>query len=182
MTKTLKQRLSVAMRDASVTAADLARACKIKPPSVSDWLSGETKSIRGSNLLAAARLLGVNPEWLDTGQGPRDAPTSAPGHSQSVRLDPEILLDIAETLNDRYALEGGFNLASEAGAREFARAYEIWTGTADATTERKTLKLVIRYADLSPQGASQDEQAREKAPATDDSGTGVRPGRRRRTS
>jgi transcriptional regulator with XRE-family HTH domain len=101
MTNTLKDRLSVAMRDASVTAAELARACKIRPPSVSDWLSGETKSISGKNLLAASKRLGVTPEWLSTGQGPRDATdTGITDSSQTVRLDPDIIQGVARAMQD----------------------------------------------------------------------------------
>jgi transcriptional regulator with XRE-family HTH domain len=101
MPKTLKERLSVAMRDASVTAADLARACKIRPPSVSDWISGETKSISGKNLLAAARCLGVTPEWLSTGHGPRHASDMAvTDNSQPVRFDPEIIQGVARAMQD----------------------------------------------------------------------------------
>lgn len=70
MALTLKERLEAAMRlRPDVTAADIARACGIKPPSVSDWLSGKTKSIKGDNLLATAKLFGVRPEWLSTGLG-----------------------------------------------------------------------------------------------------------------
>ena len=50
--------------------ADLARACGVKPPSVSDWLSGKTKKMEGANLLAAAEFLDVNYWWLAAGQGP----------------------------------------------------------------------------------------------------------------
>lgn len=70
MALTLKDRLEAAMKlRPEITAADIARACGIKPPSVSDWLSGKTKSIKGANLLATAKLFGVRPDWLSTGIG-----------------------------------------------------------------------------------------------------------------
>jgi len=76
MNSTLAERLKDAMSGPpKVTGAAIARACKIKPPSVSDWLTGKTKTIEGSNLLATARLLNVRPEWLATGLGPK-----RPGH------------------------------------------------------------------------------------------------------
>jgi len=53
-----------------VTQAALARACRVKAPSVNDWLSGKTKSIEGENLLNAATFLKVSPLWLATGKGP----------------------------------------------------------------------------------------------------------------
>lgn len=68
---TLAERLRLAMEGPpKVSQAAIARACGVKPPSVTDWLNGETKRMEGSNLLAAAKLLRVNPEWLASGRGP----------------------------------------------------------------------------------------------------------------
>lgn len=67
----LKDRLTRAIEEnPELSQADLARSCKIKAPSVSDWFSGATKTLKGSNLLNAATYLGVSPQWLATGQGP----------------------------------------------------------------------------------------------------------------
>lgn len=66
----LKDRIAAAMTARNMTAADLARACQVKPPSVSAWLSGDTKSLRADVLLKAARALDVEPEWLAAGTGP----------------------------------------------------------------------------------------------------------------
>ena len=62
-------RLKVAMNLAGVSQAELARACGVKPPSVSGWLSGRARFLRGENLLAAASALGVSQSWLATGHG-----------------------------------------------------------------------------------------------------------------
>lgn len=68
---TLAKRLQRAMKEKpEITQVAIARACGIKPPSVSDWLSGKTKQIKGASLMAAARILEVNPEWLATGKPP----------------------------------------------------------------------------------------------------------------
>jgi transcriptional regulator with XRE-family HTH domain len=70
MMTTLAERLKQAMEGPpKVTAAAIARACKITRPSVHAWLSGRTKTIEGANLLAAAKLLQVTPEWLTSGNG-----------------------------------------------------------------------------------------------------------------
>lgn len=70
MTSSLAERLKIAMGGPPlVTAAHLARACGIKPPSVHAWVSGKTKSIEGSNLIKAAKALGVSADWLATGRG-----------------------------------------------------------------------------------------------------------------
>lgn len=52
-------------------AKRLADYCKVKPPSVSDWISGETKSIDGRNLSLVAEFFGVYEKWLSTGIGPK---------------------------------------------------------------------------------------------------------------
>lgn len=69
-TTTLKDRIQLAMKEADVKPVDLARACGVRPPSVSDWINGKTKTLAGTNLIRAAALLNVNAEWLGTGRGP----------------------------------------------------------------------------------------------------------------
>lgn len=67
----LKDRLAAAMEGPpKVSQAALARACGVKPPSVSDWMSGRTQNLEGLNLIRAAEKLGVGAEWLATGVGP----------------------------------------------------------------------------------------------------------------
>ncbi|MBP8812344.1 MAG: helix-turn-helix transcriptional regulator [Laribacter sp.] len=66
----LSTRLQLAMREAGISQAELARACGVKPPSVNGWLSGKSKFLRGENLLAAAKALNVSQAWLATGKGP----------------------------------------------------------------------------------------------------------------
>lgn len=51
------------------TGKALAAACGVQPPSVSDWLNGETKTLEASNLLAAADFFGVRAKWLADGVG-----------------------------------------------------------------------------------------------------------------
>lgn len=67
---TISERIRSALSsDPSLSQAGLARACSVKQPSVSDWLSGRTKQLGGSNLLKAAKYLNVRPEWLADGVG-----------------------------------------------------------------------------------------------------------------
>lgn len=54
-----------------VKPADLARACGIKQPSVSGWLSGKTKQLEATNAIRAAAFFGVHTWWLATGEGPK---------------------------------------------------------------------------------------------------------------
>lgn len=67
---TLKERLEAALEARNgATKAGLARACDISKPAVTAWFNGSTTKLDGSNLLAAARYLGVRPEWLANGRG-----------------------------------------------------------------------------------------------------------------
>jgi transcriptional regulator with XRE-family HTH domain len=71
MKTTLSERLKEAMAGPpKITGRALAKACGIAPPSVSDWLSGKSKSMDGTNLIPAAELLKVRPKWLAEGVGP----------------------------------------------------------------------------------------------------------------
>ncbi|ENV53925.1 transcriptional regulator [Acinetobacter baylyi] len=70
--KTLAERLKYAMEilpPKKIKGVELARVVGVKPPSVSDWLSGKSRSMEGENLLRAAKFLDVNPVWLATGTG-----------------------------------------------------------------------------------------------------------------
>lgn len=69
MLSTLAERIRERLDALEMSDAELARQAKVKPPSVFAWLSGETKSIKGDNLLRAAAALKVTPEWLAYGIG-----------------------------------------------------------------------------------------------------------------
>lgn len=70
MKTTLSERMRLALAGPpKKTQAALAKACKISPPSVNGWVTGETKTIEGKNLMTAADFLGVSPVWLATGRG-----------------------------------------------------------------------------------------------------------------
>lgn len=86
----LARRLQLCLDATGRSKADLARACKVRPPSVSEWFSGESKSMRSDALLRAAEFFGVNALWLATGEGPqRPAQQSAAQHPAPSNLAAE---------------------------------------------------------------------------------------------
>lgn len=103
----LNDRLREAMAGPpKVSQAALARGVKVSQPTVNDWLSGKSKTIRGPILIRVAAFLGVSPDWLATGKGPRIqhahrevnakiAEREAGYASQNEKLD-EIILATAE--------------------------------------------------------------------------------------
>jgi len=70
--KTLAERISFAMNKAGVSQADLVRATKAKSSSVSNWVNGRTKNLKGANLAITAQLLNVSEAWLGAGIGPME--------------------------------------------------------------------------------------------------------------
>lgn len=113
--KTLAGRLTLAMTAAGMSQVELASKCGVKPPSVSGWLSGKSKFMRGENLLFAAKALGVSPLWLATGTGPRTPNEQDQAMYELMvvpnvfawpfeRIDPERYFELSES--DRAYLEG----------------------------------------------------------------------------
>ncbi len=66
---TLKERLLLALAQSGLKQRDLVRATGAKAPSVTNWLNGRTKNLKGDNLTRAAALLNVNTNWLASGIG-----------------------------------------------------------------------------------------------------------------
>lgn len=75
---TLAERIQEALDDTGAIAADLARACGVKPPSVSAWLSGDTKSLD-----AHAPGSPANPPQRNEQHGPQADPPQNLVHSGS---------------------------------------------------------------------------------------------------
>lgn len=75
--KTLAERIEFAMKRAGVSQADLVRVTGAKSSSVSNWVHGRTKNLKGANLAAAAQLLGVREAWLGAGVGPMERQSDA---------------------------------------------------------------------------------------------------------
>lgn len=68
--ETLAERLRYALNETGRKQVELVAACGVKPASVSDWLSGKTKSLKAVTARRAASFLGVSLLWLTEGRGP----------------------------------------------------------------------------------------------------------------
>lgn len=67
---TLAERLDAAIKHRNCKPADVARACGIAPASMSDLLSGKSKSMKAETALRATDFLCVRPHWLILDLGP----------------------------------------------------------------------------------------------------------------
>ncbi|MBH1830968.1 helix-turn-helix transcriptional regulator [Stenotrophomonas maltophilia] len=84
---TLAERLTLAIEHAQITKAELARRVGISAPSVNGWFSGKAKFLRGENLLAAAKALGVSEAWLATGKGSMSSGVQKPPVSYVAEIE-----------------------------------------------------------------------------------------------
>ncbi|MFD1246119.1 S24 family peptidase [Paralysiella testudinis] len=66
---TLAERIRFRLKSLGKTQAGLGKYCKVRPPSITKWLNGSTKTLRGQNLLRAAEFLECDPDWLAEGKG-----------------------------------------------------------------------------------------------------------------
>lgn len=126
--KSLADRITLALKGPPKRSqAALARACKISPAAVSEWVLGKTVKIEAANLLAAARFLGVSPEWLASGKGPmcdESVNLRREPQSQPVKLDPGTMLSALRYLDRRFT-EAGQRFDPFLDADLLCWAYEV---------------------------------------------------------
>lgn len=67
----LKDRVEWSLCYSGTKATELASHLGVNRSAIYAWLNGNTKEIAPRHLFIAARFLGVEPEWLGTGKGPR---------------------------------------------------------------------------------------------------------------
>lgn len=84
---TLAERVRFALNNAGMSQAELARACRVSSPAVSDWLSGKTMTLKARTVLAAATALCVDPRWLESGRG-------TPFGSGNISAPPRPIVDV----------------------------------------------------------------------------------------
>lgn len=66
---TLGERIKWARLKAVVTKSALAAAADVSPSAVTQWENGDTKTLKSASVLAVAKALNVDYEWLATGKG-----------------------------------------------------------------------------------------------------------------
>lgn len=113
------KRIHARMLEMGKIPADLARACKVKPASVSGWFgqgAKPTKMISGDNLVAAASFLGTTAEFIMTGRQP-------PPPSHSTGLDTDKLATVLSVVEGAIR-DSGKRVPPAFKARMIKRVYD----------------------------------------------------------
>ena len=88
--KTIAERLKTARKEAKLTQPALAKLAGVSPGTIGNIESGIRKDAR--ELLAIAKAVGVNAEWLKSGKGPKSAePQNGGSEMSGWPLSPEVL-------------------------------------------------------------------------------------------
>lgn len=66
---TLGDRIKSERKTKKLTQEELGKLVGVGKSSVSQWESGLTKNMDGTNMVLTAKALGVSPDWLATGEG-----------------------------------------------------------------------------------------------------------------
>ena len=104
MSTTLEERVKERMQATGLKNAALAKICGVRPPTSYNWASGKTKNIKGTPLLKAAAALGVTPEWLANGKGPK-FPSDQDSSSKPTVMEPSGNLGELNTASDPWTRE-----------------------------------------------------------------------------
>jgi transcriptional regulator with XRE-family HTH domain len=137
MHRTISQRINdrLAKLEPDVSAASIAKACRLSVQAVYKWLNGDTPNIRPANLIALADHLGTTPEWIAIGRGPEEA------RKHHDAIAPAELADVWKELlpdQQKHLLEEIYNIRDKnrAIANHLNKAFAIPNGQ-QFTTEVK---------------------------------------------
>lgn len=140
-------------------------------------LAGIENADQGTStrLHSIAKALNVRIEWLETGKGPREQ-TALDRPSHPVRLDPEIVRDVAQALLEVYHEELGSLYRITDEPEIFTEMYERTVATGDVNSRSNVLWLGAIIDKKRDKG-----EVNGKAAGTDDQGDGPgTPGHRRK--
>ena len=81
-TSTLQDRIKLALEKSGLSKTDLWKGCGVRSSTVTSWFKGPNQTISGVNLMNASKILGVNPDWLATGNGDMKAEIYSPNNRE----------------------------------------------------------------------------------------------------
>jgi len=114
---TLSDRIKSLMKDPPLGVSEMAAIAGVKPPSVSDWLNGKTKTLKSSPAIRLSKHFKIHLTWLTEGIGPKNVKTDPlPANSFSAatpEAPPYITNFAAQKSKREIALEEIIGLISQ---------------------------------------------------------------------
>ncbi len=137
----LKDRMIFALTHSEKTKSDLWKHCKISSGTVSLWFNGTTKTIGGRNLICTAAYLGVNPDWLATGNG-------SPFGLHEPATNQQGIINIPQYLDVSGAMGNGLTLRDQPGQITGWRVTQEWANkNIPSNTGKENLCIVTGFGD-----------------------------------
>lgn len=84
------ERIARAINLSGLKKGEIAAACKVANSAVTQWISGESKSLKPENLFALAKVTGFSAKWLAVGEGPESLDNNVEPGPESKGLIPLI--------------------------------------------------------------------------------------------
>ncbi|UJW20802.1 MULTISPECIES: LexA family transcriptional regulator [Pseudomonas] len=64
------ERIARAIKDSGKSKSEIAKLCDVAPSAVTQWINGESKTLKAESVFALAKATGYRAEWLTFGIGP----------------------------------------------------------------------------------------------------------------
>lgn len=146
------ERIEAVLREGrarGLTKTGLAKACGKAQPSISQWFNDNdskpaTQMIMADNLIAAARYLGVTPEWIMTGADWFNRSAEA---SQPVRIEVSKITETAKILGRLFERRGArFDIEEDADI--FSEVYALLDQMPSNPSQDATVEFTATVIDL----------------------------------
>lgn len=94
------ERIARAISLSGKSKSEIAGLCGVAPSAVTQWISGESKTLKAESVFALAKATGFRPEWLTFGTGPEKSVEVGPGQSQGELIGLVSAWDADDPLDD----------------------------------------------------------------------------------
>ncbi|SNS16343.1 LexA family transcriptional regulator [Pseudomonas segetis] len=108
------ERIAKAIRESGLKKQEVAKACGVANSAVTQWINGDSKSMKPENLFALAKLTGFSPKWLAIEEGPEVLDDESP--LDGYELVPQLTAKAAMGngyANDHVEVKGGLAFKRE---------------------------------------------------------------------
>ncbi|WP_263139865.1 helix-turn-helix transcriptional regulator [Pseudomonas sp. RIT-PI-AD] len=76
------ERIARAIQLSGKPKVEIARLCEVAPSAVTQWVTGESKTLKAESVFALAKATGFRAEWLTFGTGPERSTETGHEHAQ----------------------------------------------------------------------------------------------------